>query len=305
MKTNYSVPEHKKIRLIINTDAKNEADDQFAIVHALLTPKFNIKGLVAAHFGTHRFGTVPVDSSLDESYQEINKVLELMDLKGKFNVQKGAERALINESTPEVSDGAKLIIEEALKEDEQSPLYVIFLGPITDLASAYLMEPSIEDKLTAVWIGGGKYPEGSNEFNLSNDINAANVVFKSNINLWQVPVNAYGLIKTSFAELELKVRPHGELGRYLFEQLIEVNNHPKCPAPFGESWIMGDSPAVSLLIDQHNDGYKEIPAPRVTADMKYVHYQKERMIRVYHYVDSRFTLDDMFAKIALNFPVNE
>ena len=28
----------KRSRVIINTDAKNEADDQYAIVHGLLTP---------------------------------------------------------------------------------------------------------------------------------------------------------------------------------------------------------------------------------------------------------------------------
>ena len=41
-------------RVIINTDAKNEADDQFAIVHALLSPTLDIRGLIAAHFGTSR-----------------------------------------------------------------------------------------------------------------------------------------------------------------------------------------------------------------------------------------------------------
>lgn len=29
------------VELIVNTDAKNEADDQYAIVHALLSPKFD------------------------------------------------------------------------------------------------------------------------------------------------------------------------------------------------------------------------------------------------------------------------
>lgn len=42
----YLVPETKRVRLIVNSDAKNEADDQFTIVHALLTPKFDIKGLI-------------------------------------------------------------------------------------------------------------------------------------------------------------------------------------------------------------------------------------------------------------------
>ena len=40
-----------KTRVIINTDAKNEADDQYAIVHAILTPSFALHGLVSAHFG--------------------------------------------------------------------------------------------------------------------------------------------------------------------------------------------------------------------------------------------------------------
>jgi hypothetical protein len=42
LKYDFDAPDSKKIRLIINTDAKNEADDQVAIVHALLTPKFCI-----------------------------------------------------------------------------------------------------------------------------------------------------------------------------------------------------------------------------------------------------------------------
>jgi purine nucleosidase len=36
-------------RVVINTDAKNEADDQFAIVHALLSPSLDVRGLIAAH----------------------------------------------------------------------------------------------------------------------------------------------------------------------------------------------------------------------------------------------------------------
>src|SRR5665648_949624 len=38
-------------RLIICTDAKNEADDQFAIVHALLAGTLDVRGIVPSHFG--------------------------------------------------------------------------------------------------------------------------------------------------------------------------------------------------------------------------------------------------------------
>ena len=72
-------------RVIINTDAKNEADDQFAIVHALLSPTLDVRGLIAAHFGTERS-----DHSMEESRDEIDLLLRLMDLDGKVTVANGA-----------------------------------------------------------------------------------------------------------------------------------------------------------------------------------------------------------------------
>jgi hypothetical protein len=71
-KFGFSVPEHKRIRLIINTDTKNEADDQYTIVHALLTPKFDIKGIIGAHFGDDKSTT-----SMLDSFNEIKNFLKL------------------------------------------------------------------------------------------------------------------------------------------------------------------------------------------------------------------------------------
>lgn len=295
MKFLYDVPDSKKIRLIVNTDAKNEADDQYAIVHALLTPRFIIKGLIAAHFGQERSAT-----SMEDSYEEIVKLLDLMNLSGEVAVYKGAEKALPDEKTPVMSEGAELIIREALADDPH-PLYVVFLGPITDLASAYLHEPAIADRLTAVWIGGGAYPHGEREFNLQNDIHAANVVFGSLIPLWQIPRNVYTKMRVSIAELMVKVKPCGPLGEYLVRQLLDVNsqhaNNPRWPK--GEMWSLGDSPAISVLLDDHEYHYTYRPAPRVTPDMLYVHPQTERLIRVYDYIDPRFTLEDLYAKLQL------
>ena len=39
----FDIPEYKKIRVIIDTDAACEADDPFAIVQALLCPKLIAK----------------------------------------------------------------------------------------------------------------------------------------------------------------------------------------------------------------------------------------------------------------------
>ena len=46
----FRIPDEKKIRVIIDTDASCEADDPFAIVHALMSPKLIVRGICAEHF---------------------------------------------------------------------------------------------------------------------------------------------------------------------------------------------------------------------------------------------------------------
>jgi inosine-uridine nucleoside N-ribohydrolase len=282
------------VRVIIDTDAKNEADDQYAIVHALLSPKLDNLGFIAAHYGLQ-------EDSVERSYHEIEKLFDLMHLPKEGMIHRGAQNSLKDEKTPEYSDGAQFIINEALKEDER-PLYVLFLGGITDLASAYLIEPRIAKRLTAVWIGGGPYPGGGEEYNLWNDIPAANVVFSSPIELWQVPQNAYKQVAVTLAELEYRVKPCGELGNYLFEQLDAFNQTEgvrKMDYFTGEKWILGDSPAVGLLLYEDSSHYTWQQAPRIASDMTYIHNGVNRPIRVYDSIDYRILLEDFYSKLAL------
>ena len=61
----YDVSEAKRKRVIIDTDAACEADDPFAIAHALLCKKFEVKAVLAEHFG--------VPGSVKRSYDEISE----------------------------------------------------------------------------------------------------------------------------------------------------------------------------------------------------------------------------------------
>ena len=292
----FQVPDEKVVRVITDTDAKNEGDDQFAIVQALLSPKFENVGFIAAHYGIGRHF-----DSMERSYQELERVFSAMDFPSDGLIFRGASRPMESKVVPQESEGARLIIEEALKDDPR-PLFVLFLGPLTDLASAYLIEPRIANRLTAIWIGGGKYPSGSIEYNLSNDIHAANVVFSSPIQVWQVPKNVYEMIPVSFAELQSKVLPHGKIGKYLFDQL---NAHAQEEIPrkssfrSGESWVLGDSPAVGLVLYEERYDFDWVPAPMIGSDMQYIHTGLNRPIRVYNRIDARLILEDFFSKLAL------
>lgn len=297
----------KRTRVIVDTDAKNEADDQYAIVQAILTPSFELHGIIPAHFrgivppsqlpwGAHLETRAATDSQA-QSRAEVDKLLDLMSLQGAIHVADGAPRALPDTRTPVPSPGADLIIREALRDDPRT-LYVAFYGPLTDMASALLLEPKIADRdVVVVWIGGGPWPVGGVEFNLSNDIHAANVIFRSRLQVWQIPSPVYRLMPVSYAELRTKVYPHGRLGRYLVEQLVDWNTR-WVPDPI-EYRSLGDSPAVGVIMYPDCGRWDMRPAPEFDEAMLYQHPGRNRPIRVYDSVDARFIHEDFFAKLAL------
>ncbi len=308
MKYKFSVPPKRQVRVIIHTDCKNEADDQFAVVHQLLTPRFVVKGIIGAHFerGAGMMWDVEKGKTASESYNEVLKVLGYMGERDQYTVVKGAELPLENEQTPQISDGAKMIIDEAMKDDDR-PLFINCQGSLTDLASAILMKPEICKRMTAIWIGGQSYPKGGEEFNLMMDPLAANVVFSSEMPLWQVPMQVYKTFSVSLAELEYKVEPCGEIGKYLFENMVKLNERLGDTGylwPQGEIWGLGDQGCVAALMqeEERNDNYHTEKAPRV--NLQTLQYEKggsEKEIRVYDSLDCRLTLEDFFAKLALNY----
>jgi purine nucleosidase len=285
------LPPDKMHRVIINTDAKNEADDQYAIVQALLTPSFDLHGIIPAHFGSIKSKT-----SLKDSSDEVHKVLDLMDLSGKVRVADGALGPIADARTPAPSAGAEMIIREAMKDDPR-PLHVAFLGPLTDMASAILMEPRIvERNVRVIWIGGGHWPHGGREYNLSNDITGANVVFRSGIEVWQIPMTVYRMMAVGYAELYERVYDKGAIGKYLVEQLIDWNTRMVAGAI--EHRSLGDSPAIGVMMYPECGRWEYRPGPEWNELMHYVPNGTNRPCRVYETVDVRFIQEDFFAKLS-------
>jgi inosine-uridine nucleoside N-ribohydrolase len=283
-------------RVIIDSDVKNEADDQFAVVHALLSPSLDIRGIIPAHFGAERS-----DRSMLDSRDELDRLLGLLGAPDGVPIANGAPHRLPDAQTPVESPGARLIIEEARRADA-GPLFIGFLGPLTDMASALLAAPDIaKTDTTVIWIGGPPYGDREwrgtwPEFNLRNDIHAANVVFESGIQIWQVPSNVYRLAGVGYAELRRRVEPCGELGRYLAQTVVDFNTaHHRVPV---ESRSLGDSPAIALMLDPWCASFRRQSPVRFTADGHCVPSERGGDVLVVEQIDVRFFLEDMFAKLA-------
>lgn len=287
----YEVPDYKKIRVIVDTDAACEADDPFAIAHALLCKKFEVKAILAEQFGA------PETTRL--SYNEITTVLEAMEL--DVPVFMGEEGKLSDVEGKDISPAAEFLIEEALKEEEKS-LFVLCLGAITNVASAIKKCPEIIKKMTVVWIGGQNLDcpnPDFREFNSGNDIQAANYVVASGVDLWLIPVNVYGTMHIGLAEIQRRISPCGKIGKHLFENMITYNMSEYAGWTAGESWSLGDSPAVGVALDQNCGQYVYREAPIFEEDTMYRFEAGRPKIRVYTSINSRFILEDFIGKLEL------
>ncbi|QTE27894.1 nucleoside hydrolase [Pengzhenrongella sicca] len=274
-------------RLIICTDAKNEADDQFAIVHALLTSTLDVRGIVPSHFGR--------PGSMVASREEVHLLLELLGT--AVVVADGSPHALPAAETPVPSAGARLIVAQA--RAESSRLYVAVLGPLTDVASAILAEPSLRERdVVVVWVGGPPYegvPAYAPEFNLINDVAAANVVLQSGLEVWQIPMPVYTMVGVGHAELEERLRGTGPVGDYLVDQLVAFN----ATVDYGpmDFRSLGDSPAIGAVMNPAAGRWSIRAAPRFTATGELAAGDPGRTVRVCESFDTRWLLEDMFAKL--------
>ena len=308
-------PTDKSIRVIADTDCNCECDDQFCIAHMLMTPRFDMRGMIAEHYAE--------PDSEQKSYEEIKRVMSLMDVEDSgIKVLHGAKEAMVDIHTPVDSEGARFIVEEAMKDDPR-PLFICGQAACTNIASAYLMEPRIARKVVVIWIGGRPYPEGGFEFNQNNDLNAARVLFQSDLELWQVPFNVYTVMKVSFFEMLNHVYPCGKIGEYLVKHTMEVSggisdnvigsrgsdmSKGAAITSFGgELWSLGDSVCVGLMMNNTLGRFHMEKAPDGLDNRGFYEWlgRKEREIRVYDTIDNRFIIQDMFEKFQFYFGKNE
>lgn len=290
------IPPASRVRMIVDTDAKNEADDQYAILHHLLTPMFEICGIVATHFEQKAGYT---SESMEKSYQEIEKLLALAEI-DDVPFFRGCVSPLKDVHDVPDAEGVRHIIREARKPGK---LYIAVQGAMTNVAAALNAAPEIGGNIVVLWNGGGPYPEGRNEFNVLQDPEAARALLQSTAEVWQTPQNVYSTLEVSLAELKRRVYPCGALGRYLYQQLVEENHAEYSPGFLlrsGENWVLGDNTTVAVLImNRWRGNWHMEHAPVIREDLTYEANPDGRLIRVYDSIDVRMTLEDLFCKLEL------
>ncbi len=272
--------------MLIDTDAGCEVDDQYAIALALLSPeRFRIEGFVSQQWGS--------PDTLDRSVEEIERVIEKAGMAGQFPVHRGAP-PLQWIDVPERADGVDFIVETALASDPDDPLWVISLGAISNVASAYLTEPAIADHIRLLWHTRSQWPVRGANFNILGDLNAARRVFCSDIPLVMFDTGTY--LRWTIEESEERIKPHGPLGDYL--------HAIRAALPYARAYEKGffDLGDVALLVDPSLGEYDVATALRLEPDSTFNSSAPQGEVLRVHHIDRRGTLDLLCRKLAEGSP---
>ena len=264
-------PKGEKLKILLDTDAKNEIDDQYAMALAMLSPeRFDIVGFVGSNFDNERGGADSVQKSVDE----VNLMLDKAGFSGKWPVLHGSD-PMRYQFEPSESEGVDFIIEKAMEATPGDPLWLVVLGASTDAASAYLKKPEIAERMVVFFHGRTRWPEFCYNFNVFGDVRAARTLFHAPLSLVLFDTGTY--LTAPMEETEKYLKPYGELGRYLHEYRL---THPGFQSPKKGFFDMGD---VAALYDPDLGCWEITDCPSVGWDLRYdFHNTKGQILRCYH-----------------------
>ena len=292
-------PPKGPIDVVLDTDAYNEIDDQFAISYMLCCPeKLHIRGICAAPF--HNTKSTSAEDGMERSYDEIIKLLTLarkQDLKDR--VYKGSRRFLENEDTPVISEAASFMAQLADTYTEEKPLYIVAIGAITNVASALLLNPSMKDKCVIVWLGGHAwhYPE-NREFNMRQDVAAARVVFGCGVPFVQLPCcGVVDHLSLSRYELEHWLKGKNPLCDYLVKNTVEEAESYAAGKPWTR--VIWDIYTVAWLLNDHGRFIQDmlLHSPIPEYDHHYSQDERRHFMKYVFQIDRDAVFEDMFRRL--------
>ena len=292
---NLSVPKGM-IDVVLDTDAYNEVDDQFAISYMLKSKeRLNTKAIYAAPF--FNGNSVSPKDGMEKSYNEIFKILLLAG--EECDVFRGSEKYLDDENTPVISSAAEDLVQRAKNYSPEKPLYVVAIGAITNIASAILLNPDIIENIVVVWLGGhGLHYHNTKEFNMYQDVAAARVVMQSGVPFVQLPcMGVVDKFAVSKQELELWLKGKNQLADYLATNTIAAAEaYAK-----GRAWtrVIWDVTAVGWLLND-SDRFMQsrvIPTPIPTYDNFYATDYNGHPMRYVYSINRDNLMNDLFEKL--------
>ncbi len=307
-------------RVIIDTDAANEIDDQFALAWALLSAdQLDVVAVYAEPFSfAHRAPEMPhapADAApfnlpavgMERSYQEILNVFDKLRLDATGKVLRGSVGYLPSPSTPLHSEAVNHLIETARAHDRPEPLYVLALGCVTNIASALLLAPDIVNRIAVVWTSGypSHAPQVNHSFNLEQDLPASQLLLDSGVPHIYLPGYHVGAqLRLSLPDMERHVRGAGAMGDYLHALYTDNPLWPVLGIHAGQalsgvySWVIWDVINIAWMINPEWVPSGLVRTPTLTNTKHWQATPHRHWMREAHAVNRDAIFNDLFDKLA-------
>ena len=216
-------------QVVLDTDQKNEQDDQHYFGYAL----FSELGILAVNSVHHGGGQEP------SNYGELVHVLDLARQSGLPDSRvprlfHGAnERLTVPASThwedtaPIVTEASEAILAAVRGASPTHPVWVVPVGPGTNVASAILQAREqgldLRDRLRVMWLGGSSNGI-THEFNGNNDPWSMYIVAQSGVETWIMPAPVGARVAID-KRTEADLYADNALGQYL-KAIVPAGNKP-------------------------------------------------------------------------------
>ena len=194
---------------------------------------------------------------------------------------------------PIESKGVDFIIETAMTSTAEDPLWIVGLGAATDIASAFLKEPRIVDRVVVFWHLRTRWPEKCYNFNVFGDVRAARLLFHSPMPFVLFDTGTY--LRCPMQESEQFVKPYGKLGAYLHDYR---HNNEWYQSPTKGFFDLGD---IAALVDPGLACWEVTACPRVDWDLDYHFDHTLGSIQRCYHVDRDRTFALLYDKLKTHY----
>ena len=244
----------KPVKIILDTDIGDDIDDAFALAFACFHPDISLQGVTTVFKHTQARA------------HQVSMFLHTIGMKD-IHVYKGIEQPLLepihyfeNDKAhidglvypPQYEEGYKhypisditavdFIIDQSFRYP--SDIVIVPIGPLTNIAHAIKKDSTLPNRIKKIVLMGGWFTEKNPEWNILCDPEAADIVFRSGINIYAVGLDVTLQCSVDASLLDLiqnNDTPYGKLLSLWFNRWKEHFNFEKS--------VMHDPLAVATLI---------------------------------------------------------
>lgn len=245
--------------VILTTDCGAEIDDQFAVSYLLLAPQVHIKAIVTTHAPN-------LPKKAESSAECVKEIVQRLGVTSPPPVFAGSNVALTGRTRLR-NAGVDFIVDTSRRYSAKHRLVIITIGATTDVASAFLEDPKLGERVEILTMGFDAWPRGGDLWNIKNDPLAYQVILDSNapitIGASSVCQQHLRLDDKSAADM---LKGHGEYAEWLnaqFQHWLASNADLAASAVKPHTWVIWDTVTVAYLL-----GFtKTVTHPRPTLNL--------------------------------------